>query len=390
MTQIKDPLYGYLDFNEREQRVIDSPQMQRLRRIQQLGLTSLVYPGATHTRFEHSLGVSHLAGRFADSLNLDEKRRKELRVAALLHDSGHGPFSHVSEEVARAHGKIHEDYSARIVRELEDVHGLDPDRLEKIIHGELELGSVVAGDIDADRMDYLMRDAHASGLEHGHIDFETIIRCAGIDSRRMVYDGKALEALEGLFTSRFHMIKTLYRHHAVEIAEKMVGRALEGLVDETGLDEMMEMDNYTAHCRLQGMENPSGRLYRRVKDRNLYKRTLVWGADRLEKQGLEEMQRRMDAREAEREIAEEAGVNREEVIVDPPKTPETRELQVRIKEGGEIASMEDLSPLPGALAEAEWRQVDLRVYSPRESREEVAEAAREVLPGYSEVLRKYF
>lgn len=389
MTQIRDPLYGYLELSENEKSIVDTSQFQRLRRIRQLGLSFLVYPGATHTRFEHSLGVSHLAERFGETLELDERRREELKVAALLHDTGHGPFSHTSERVARRHGRSHEDYSSRVIEELEDQHDLEPERLKHIIRGELELGKVVAGDIDADRMDYLMRDSHATGLEHGSIDYETVIRCASIDSRRLVYDSKALEALESLFTSRFHMLKTLYKHHTVDIAERMMERALQDLCRDMDVDTMMKMDSYQAHAALLNSEGPSEYLYRRVKDRKLFKRCKVLGKQELGKEALKELERRFEPGELEREIAEEAELEEADVIVDLPRTPEAQDFNVLLKHQGGIVEMSELSPIPGALSEAEWRQVDLRVYGPREHREKLKQTAERVLPEYSGVLRRY-
>ena len=163
---IKDPIHGYIKLNDDEKKLLDSPQVQRLRRIRQLGLSSQVYPGATHTRFQHSLGVMSLAGRFADSLNLDEDKKQEIRTAGLLHDTGHGPFSHASENVAEKRDIDHEDISCNVVDQLSGKINSDTDRVKKIIKGELEIGQTVAGDIDADRIDYLMRDAHNSGLNH--------------------------------------------------------------------------------------------------------------------------------------------------------------------------------------------------------------------------------
>lgn len=388
MKHVKDALHGYIELRGEEKKVVDSPQLQRLRRIRQLGLSSLVYPSATHTRFQHSLGVMHLAGKFADSLNLDEQRTKELRIAALLHDTGHGPFSHASELVMEREGYSHEDFSCQIVDELEDHFSVDPDRVKKIIRGELEIGQAVAGDIDADRMDYLMRDAHSSGLEHGHIDAATIIRLAEIDSRRLVFDAKAIDALEGLFTSRFHMIKTLYTHHAVTIAEKMLQRSLEDFV--TDIEKQMRMDDYEMHNAMMNSEGESKMLYSRVKDRKLYKRCLEWDRDELSKESLKSLESRIDdEREIEREIAEMAEVSPEKVIVDAPSTPGINDISVKVKKNGSVKDMTDLSPVPDALKEAEWRTVKIEVYCPEELTQEVGKAAEQVLKSHTRVLEQF-
>ena len=390
MNYIKDPLYGYLELTKEEMKVLDSPQVQRLRNIKQLGLSSTVYPGATHTRFEHSLGVMHLAGKFADSLDLYRERRKEVRIAALLHDTGHGPFSHSSETIAKEHGKSHEEYSCNVIEKLEDRYSCDPKRLKKMITGDLELGSVVAGDIDSDRMDYLMRDAHASGLEHGHIDYQTIIRCAEIDSRRLVFDQKAVDSLESLFTSRFHMLKTLYHHHAAVIAEKMLERSFRELLSQDhSIDQLMRMDDREAHSALMNSEGVSKEIYSRVDERRLFKRALVLGPDEIKREQIKTLSRRIDPEKVEREISEKAGVESWKVIVDPPEIPEIHDIDVKIKKGSDVEPLADNSPVPDALAEAEWRTADLRVYAPKECREKVEKAAGEVIKDYSSVLQGF-
>lgn len=380
MKHVRDPLYGYIELNDAEQKIVDSSEMQRLRRIRQLGLSNLVYPGGTHTRFQHSLGVMHLAGKFAESLNLQGERKQELRMAGLMHDSGHGPFSHASEVVAEQKGVSHEELSCRKVRKLEDEIPADTDRIEKIIHGELEIGQAVAGEIDADRMDYLQRDAYFSGVEHGTIDAETIIRLAEIDSRRLVFDHKAVQALEGLLTARFHMIKSVYTHHASQIAEKMLQRSLENYLEqENSVEEMMKLDDYEAHSQLMSSKGTAKNLYSRIKDRTLYKRALVWDIDDLAQTQLEELEKDIDEKELEKEIAQEAGLEREKVIADKPSTPEIQHLDIKVKKNGKVRNMKHYSPIPEALTEAEWRLVKMAVYSPEDEVEKVREAADKVI-----------
>ena len=374
--EIQDAVHGYIKLSEEEKRIVDSPAFQRLRRIRQLGFTSLIYPSATHTRFQHSLGVAHLTGKFADSLNLKDEKRKELRLAALFHDTGHGPFSHVSEMMSKQYGVSHEDFSCEVIDRLEGLYSIDKYRLHRIIRGDLEIGQIVAGDIDADRMDYLIRDAHATGVKHGEIDVDTIIRLAEIDSRRLVYDEKAVTSLESLLASRFHMTKSVYKHHAVEIAEKMVQRALDNHLEDNRLERIMRLDDYDAHNELLESESVSYKIYKRVKNRKLYKRAFIYRGDQEELKHLE--QRIGSPEEIEREIAERAGVKSHEVIVDSPSTPGITDFDIKIKKSnGEVVKMSEISHFPYMLSEAEWQTVDLKVYSPEEVREEVREAASE-------------
>ena len=375
---IRDSVHGYIKTSDEEMNVIDSEQMQRLRRIKQIGLSSLVYPSATHTRFQHSLGVMHEAGRFAESLGVDEQRKKELRMAGLLHDSGHGPFSHASEVVSEERGLSHEEISCRKVDELEDKFSADTERVKKIIRGELEIGQVVAGDIDADRMDYLQRDAHSAGIEHGQIDSATIIRFAEIDSRRVVFDYKAVQALESLLASRFHMIRSVYYHDTSRIAEKMLERTLQDYVERHSLEEMMKLDDYTAHTRLLESEGEASKLYSRLSDRKLYKTALRWSVEEKSRQTMEKLEE-IQENELERKIAEKAEVDQDKVIVDKPWTPGIQDININVKRKGQVKNLAEYSPIPEALSKAEWRLVDLAIYTEKGLEAEIGRTAEKIL-----------
>lgn len=204
--EIRCPVYGFIPLDEWERDIIALPAFQRLRRIRQLAWTDAVYPGAMHTRFEHSLGVMHMAsqlydgitGRCADVLR-DEYRydeagtrrfRKLIRLAALLHDVGHGPFSHAVEELAPTyerdgvmHRYRHEEYSIAIIRSafasvIENHkaninYGIKIDEVVQLIEGKASSGGaaiwqdLISGQLDADRMDYLLRDSHHAGVDYG-------------------------------------------------------------------------------------------------------------------------------------------------------------------------------------------------------------------------------
>ncbi len=389
MKRIEDALHGYIKLNKNEVEVLDSPQVQRLRRIKQLGLSSMVYPSANHTRFEHSLGVMHLTGEFAESLELNRAMRKKASYAALLHDSGHGPFSHASEIVAEKQGLSHEYFSCRILDELEDHIPVDTDEIKELIRGEHRL-DFVAGDIDADRIDYLMRDAYSSGLEYGLIDYETIISSAELNEGEIVFDERTVPALESLFTSRFHMIKTLYSHHAAVIAEKMLQRSLEALLEQRKVEEIMRMDDYEAHSALLNSESQASEIYNGIKDRELYKTAVKWGENDVSRKGLKQIEKRIqEPKEIEKKIANEAGIQQHKVIVDRPQTPEIQDINVKIKSNSKVKNLEDISPVPSSLKDAEWRTVSLKVYTLERHIEEVKKASESVLKNYKNALEDY-
>jgi HD superfamily phosphohydrolase len=378
-VDIKDPIHGYIKLSDDEKNLLDSPQVQRLRRVRQLGLSSQVYPGATHTRFQHSLGVMYLAGRFADSLNLDEDKKQEIRTAGLLHDTGHGPFSHASENVAEKRDIDHEDISCNVVDQLSGKINSDTDRIKKIIKGELEIGQTVAGDIDADRIDYLMRDAHNSGLNHGQIEADTIINFSEIDSRRLVHRFKSTQALESLFTARLHNTKSLYKHHTSRIAEKMLEKAFESMLNQ-GLEvmELMRMNDYEAHNKLLSSEGTAKDLYSRIIDRNLHKRGLTLDQEDLSRQELEILEEENE-KQIEEEIIREAKLDEAEVIVKKPSTPSKTDTDVKIKKDGSIRDFSDVSPMPEALHEASWRNVNIAVYCSKDKISEIKENSKQII-----------
>jgi|APHM01.1.fsa_nt_gi HD superfamily phosphohydrolases len=378
MVSVRDPLYGYLELSDEEKRVLDSPQMQRLRRIRQTSLSSLVYPGATHSRFTHSLGVMHIAGRMAESMGLGEEGIREVRLAGLMHDSGHSPFSHTSEKVAENYGTSHEDLSKQVIDDLENLYSADSDRLKRMIEGGTELGSVVAGEVDADRMDYLRRDAHNSGLEHGKIDYSTVIRFAEYQDGGVCFDQKAVQALESLLMARFHMIRSFYTHHASRIAESMLERALRALADDIGIDGLMSMDDRQAHSRLMSMEGGDAELYRKATSRKLYKRALVIDESDVTKDKLRQLST-IDEHSIENKISDIAEVKSGSVLVESPTLPKRKQSDARVLTGSSTTQLSELSPVPRSLEQAEWRLAELNIYAPDKLRDQVGDASKDVL-----------
>lgn len=358
MTEIKDPIHGYITLNEEEQKLLDTKPLQRLRRIKQLGFCNTVYPSANHSRFEHTLGVLYNTKQYLKTLDLSKQKEKELKTAAILHDTGHGPFSHLSE---RATGIDHEKLSCEIAEKLEDEYEADTERVKKIIRGELEIAQIIHGDVDADRLDYLQRDAYKTGINHGVIDSETIIRNAEMYNNQLVYNYKAIQALENLLVARLHMIKSVYHHHAALIAEKMVERAIE---DNLFTNKIMYRDDYQADHILR--PNP---LYNRVMQRKLFKRTAEIKTEKTEE-------------ELEEEIAEKADVEKKWVIADKrqigedPENPgRNKKLGIKVLYNEEVTKLSKVSDIPEALSHYEQ---GTKIYSDREVKDKVEEAVKEI------------
>jgi HD superfamily phosphohydrolase len=395
---IQDPIHGYIQLNELEADLISLPEFQRLRRIKQLGFANLVYPSTTHTRFEHSLGACYLAGRFSDHLDLPEDDHNHLRAAALLHDLGHGPHSHTSEQILKKHNQSHEDFSCAKIQSDEissvlEQHNIDPERVIDLVNGMTELGQIIAGDIDVDRMDYLMRDAHYSGVAHGTIDAETILRSATMHDGKLVFRSKFKQALEGLLVARYLMIPTLYNHRAVQRAEKMMERAMEELVisGEIEAEDLPSMDDIDLKSVLRTTNNQRAHyLNKRLDNRNVFKTAVSWGENDIGREGLKEIARNLpNEREVEQKIAEQAGVDVKHVLIDPPYIPKPREIDVKMLHRGSVRSLDAMSPLADATRHSEWEQVALHVYCPDKHMDAIGDASQTVLKEYKNLLSKY-
>lgn len=209
--------------------LIDAREMQRLRHVRQLGLASFVFHGAEHSRFAHSVGVAHVARRMVARLGVPLEDRLVVVAAALLHDVGHAPFSHVME---RVFGFDHEAWTVDILRDpethvhrvLAEVDGTLPTRVADLISGKGPAWqrAIVSSQLDADRCDYLLRDACMTGVEVGRYDLARILLKLGYDDDGLVVDIGAFESVEGYLIARYHMYRLVYFHRAVRCAEGML------------------------------------------------------------------------------------------------------------------------------------------------------------------------
>jgi len=255
---LRDPVHGLVSFEAAEERIVPlllgTAEVQRLRRIKQLGLTSLAYPGADHTRFSHAIGTAHIMSRLLARIRdlhgtlppehrLTSTHAVEALAAALLHDVGHGPFSHLFEE-SMPDGPRHEIWSSRIVLdETTEVHHVLaawdpalPGRVEALIHGRHELtylARAVSGTFDVDRCDYLLRDAHFTGVSYGAFDLDWLLRSFCLAQAKtshapaLAIDGtKGLPAIESFILARLFMFQQVYFHKASRASEHLLSRIL--------------------------------------------------------------------------------------------------------------------------------------------------------------------
>jgi HD superfamily phosphohydrolase len=380
--RIKDPVHDFIVVEPYALELLDQPAMQRLRYVRQTGTAHLVYPGANHTRFEHSLGCHHLAHVAADALDLDEDRTRLLGAGALLHDLGHGPFSHTSEIVTESlSGRSHEDRSVEIIHEQFaeplEANGIDPYEVEALIQGEHKLSALVSGPLDVDRIDYLLRDGHYTGVATS-VDALRLMATVSREGGRVVTSRDGLGAAESLLVNRFAMHSAVYYHHTCRAGELLLERAMLDLVDsgELSADELARFDDYELVSLLRNHEGEAGRLARPVLERRLPKVAFEVPYRALDERWVEAITGDLEELlDLERRVAERADVPRRHVQVDAPSPPGLPETEAQILgPGGEIEPLTEVSTLVRSLAEAYRDHWHFRVYAPPEAREEVEEA----------------
>lgn len=372
MKKIRDGLYDeYIFIEDDELEVLDSEYVQRLRKIRQLGLSSLVYPTATHTRFSHSIGVLNLSSKMAESLDLSDVERKSVRLAGLLHDVGHGPFSHASEYAFK---KTHEEKSCEIVEELEDkgVLPVSAHKINQYIRGKRN-PSIIAGDIDTDRMDYLKRDSHFTGIPHGKIDTDTIIKSVTTKDDEIVFKRRSVEAIEQLLVSRKNMMGSVYCHPTVQIAENMLQKAVLNL--DIGVDELWRMDDYQLHTTLLNSTGVSRELYERVDKRNLYKT-----AYELRHRHLQNGQDipKIDKQKLKTKILENTQLNDHELIVQS-NSPSYTLLDITIKTKDGYYSFDEVSNTTELLNKPSGNDLVLSVYTKPAFRKKVKDLVQDIV-----------
>ncbi len=400
--EITDPVHKYIRFSQVEKQLIDSPAFQRLRRIRQLAGAHLVYPSAQHSRFEHSLGAMHIAGLAGETLLGkgvidDTEVVQDLRLAALLHDIGHGPFSHLFEEVLEYHcNTSHEELGKKIIMqsEIADIlgrYGYSAHQICRLSFGQSKvnfMNEIISGGLSADIMDYLPRDGLFTGAEYAKLDYHRLVSSLEVSRNRLAINRSALNSLESMLISRYEMFKAVYFHKTVRSAEVMLLRSMiaadEALgLTNTSLHEYLTLtDEATLErlCVLSGRYAFSGKMARDYRDRRLLKSVYEKFLHKRDRQ-------RMDRKALEAlasHIAHVANVDGNYVFVDVsrapsmPLTPSKEEMySVLVVDKDRVYEM-PMSEIP--LVESISGFFDmLRVYTTAENREKVERAIKKVL-----------
>jgi HD superfamily phosphohydrolase len=388
MKFIKDPVHGYVEVEEALLPVLDSPPVQRLRHVKQLGFSCLVYPGANHTRFEHSLGTMHLATLLARHLDLDPAEVTLIAAAGLLHDTGHGPFSHTSEAflaefAGHDHHRVEHLLAGPVLAPALEGADLDPAEVAALIRGEHPLADLIHGDLDADRMDYLQRDAHYTGAPYGTVDAERLIQSSLLHDGGLGIDESGIAAAESLLIARTLMRSAVYFHHTSRIATSMLNLALCEHAADGGAGDLRSLallDDGGLCQALAASGSPVARsLLAGLMERRLYKRALYVGRDQVGASYLTDRPSLGRMRALAREIAGDAGREEWEVIVDIAPFPADMAMGVQVRNRTATLDLSLVSPLVNTLNETRRSQWRLGVYAPREHVAAVEKAATGVL-----------
>jgi len=330
--------------------IIDTPAFQRLRYVRQLGHAFLVYPGATHTRFEHALGAYHLACRVTKEL--------DVQLAALLHDIGHYPFSHALEEAGLP---PHESLAARHLRSgalaaALDRIGVPAERLLPLIQGTStsRFAGLVAGSLDVDKLDYLSRDATMCGVPYGVIDVDRLLTSLTLGPDGVALHTKGLAALESLLFAKYQMYRNVYWHHAVRSATSMFKRLVRRAIasGRTSPDDIaVATDDGLSH-ELQQLDQTG--LARALRERRLAKRALDIPATELPAETADWPSRDPDLLErVEDRLTRELGLRADQLFLDFPSKPDMFDVS--------IPGAESLG-LPRVAAELQRSAQRLRVF----------------------------
>jgi HD superfamily phosphohydrolase len=404
-VDIIDPIHDFIRVYEHEISIIDKPIFQRLRHIRQLSGAHLTYPAAQHTRFEHSLGVMHIASLAGHALNEKGIFKSDdieiLRLAGLLHDIGHGPFSHLFEEIIQEKKISHEDYGKEIIlkSEIGDVlskNGFDKKLITKIAFGNSKfqfMNEIVSGTLSADMMDYLLRDGYFTGAEHAKIDHKRITQSLYVHHKKLALERSALYSFESMMYSRYQMFKAVYFHKTVRAAEVMLIEALRLSDDEFGftsfnLNEYVKLtDEYVLSSLISSKSSKLKRARQFAQDyqnRKLLKcvfERILTSKTNLKKTRTDELRT---------SISKKSKVDENEIFVDSSVTPsipltpsknESKSIILITNDNGKFSAKEMLiSEIPAVSAISGFMNI-LRIYTPQKNRKKVEIAAKSILGG---------
>ena len=379
---IRDPIHGDIKFEDVFLDLIEAPEIQRLYNIKQLGFAHLVFPGAHHTRLEHCLGSYYLASKAGDVLNLEKDEITLVSCAALLHDIGHGPFSHTLESILRDSLNVdHVDLTEKLIlgkhaifdnAEKEIIepltvfdilkkYDIDPKDIVKIIKGNTKskqyLGQLLKSTIDVDQLDYIIRDSFYTGVAYGMIDIERFLQTLVLHNNQLAVQKKGVGVIENILMARTLMYSSVYFHKTVRIAELMLSKAIELMKNADPFDFFKFTDDELIND-LKKRGDFQKEIAIRLKYRKLFKQAYTLSKSNIDAEEYKEICKLDDLhvrRKKEEEFEEILKIPKGHVIIDAPyielhqSEPRIDSTEIGILDEDEIKKLDEFTPVGSAV-----------------------------------------
>ncbi len=379
---VRDPIHGNIKIDDIFIELLETRELQRLYNIKQLGFAHLVFPGAHHTRLEHSLGTYKIAAQIVHILNLPDPEKELVMCAALLHDIGHGPFSHTLESILIERFNVdHVDLTLKLITGEYDIFeeneknyiqstcvhqiltkkNIDLKHLCKIILGENEkkpyLSQILNSTIDVDQLDYLMRDAYYTGVAYGMIDIDRLLQTLTIYNENLTVKRKGVSAVENILMARGLMYSSVYFHKTVRIAEIMLSKAIE-LLPHVEPFEFFRMTDAEIIEWLKQQGAYQHEMATRLKYRHLFKQVFTISHADHNVHSIEiakDLENAAKRHEKEREFEEKLNIPKGHVIIDVPlqelkrSEPRIQKTDIGIVEDDTVKKLDEFTPIAGAL-----------------------------------------
>ena len=380
---VRDPVHGDITLTRCLDDLLETPEVQRLHSIKQLGFAYLVFPGAHHTRLEHSLGASAIATQAATLLKLNSTEQELITCAALLHDIGHGPFSHTLESIlVERFGVDHIDLTEQLilgkdkifdateasfihapaVHQILDKHQVDAKEIVRIIRGKSSgkksfLGQLLCSTIDVDQLDYLVRDAYYTGVAYGMIDIQRLLQTVMVHKGNLMLMRKGVSVVESVLVARALMYSSVYFHKTVRIAELMLSKALEEIPDAEPF-EFFRMTDAELMTALKCMGCFQQEIITRLKYRDLFKQAYAASMQELDTSDIKMLKKLEDGgkrREKEQELEDVFHIPKGHIILDVPcpellrAEPRINQTDICVMDRGTLKSLDDFTPVAKAI-----------------------------------------
>lgn len=356
---IRDAVHGSIEASDLEEKIIDTPEFQRLRFVYQLATAHWVYPSATHTRFDHSIGTMHLTGILGRRLGLSGDEQSMLRLAALLHDVGQPAFSHLGDEVLMERGKpSHEERGIQLIRngrlgELVEEAGFSVRELASLMEGK-GMGALITENLGMDRLDYLLRDAHHCGVGYAFVDRDRLLETLVLHKGAVKVHEKGFMTAESLLVSRYFMFGVVYRHPVTRLTAAMLQKALraalaEGELEEPELEKGMDLEVLTK------LRDSGSGIASRLLERRLFKKAVMLRMHDASPKARRFLLSKGVAEKLSKHLLS-SGVAEDSFVVCPlPYEKSVRDVEVVMRDG-RVVRLDALSPILRALGEESLRR----------------------------------